>query len=147
MPEMTHDELKEHAKALDASNLQNQTALDAALQKHKDDAAAFNEALKAKDVKHAADVAELQTQLAKLASDAEAALKATDADHKKIVATLNALHETAMANQASQLAAQHAEAVAKLKQDFLLPALKDLQARRAADLAAQHKSEMDALLK
>jgi hypothetical protein len=62
---------------------------------------------------------------------------------------LKAEHESALAAalaaQAQQLNAEHAAAIAELKEKTLLPAIRDLQARQAADLAAQHAAQLASL--
>lgn len=53
--------------------------------------------------------------------------------------------EGVKAETTADLSQKHAVAIAQLKAQFLEPALRDLHARQAADLAAQHKATLDAL--
>lgn len=61
--------------------------------------------------------------------------------------TLKKTCEDQAEREREALAEQHAVAIAELKEKTLLPALKDLQARQAADLAAKHDAELQALVK
>lgn len=84
-----------------------QTNLDAALQKHKDDAESH------------------QRQLT-------ATLSEQEERHQRAI---------------EQLRSDHRTTVAQLKTAVLGPALRDLQARQAADLAAKHAADLEALAK
>lgn len=111
-----HETLKAQAKGLDAANLKNQTALDAALQKHKDDAEAHSQKMEV-----------MRNEFTRL--------------HDDVVAGLNKQREEALA----ALKQQHAAHVEQLKRDHLMPALIDLQKRQAADLVKAHQEQLDAL--
>jgi hypothetical protein len=122
-----------------------QVQLDAALQKHQDDAAAHAKAIADLTAKHA-------TALAMMQADAKAAKETYQADFTKLVQK-NAAESTAsderyaagLVAQANSLAIKHAAEIATLKASVLVPALKDMQARQAADLAAKHAAELQSL--
>lgn len=80
----------------------------------------------------------------KARADEIAALNAAHAEALKAQAEkLTAEHaknlKAALDTQAADLAQKHAAHVAKLKQDHLLPAVRDLHARKMADLQKAHE--------
>ena len=109
--------LENELKGVNASFRPVQVNLDAALQKHKDDAKA-----------HEDHLASLTTA------------------HAKEIESLNAGHKTNMESQAGRLADEKAKEIAALKETVLIPALRELYARQQADTAAQHEAKMRALL-
>ena len=93
-----------------------QVELDAALQKHADDAEKHRQAIDVTNAEHKAAM--------------EKALTEAHADSAKAIA---------------ELRAKFAEEIAALKASVLVPALRDMHARQAADLAAKHQAELDRL--
>ena len=65
--------------------------------------------------------------------------------HENIVSSLKASHAAALVDQEDQLRAEHAKALANLKEKTLVPALADYHARQRADLEAVYKKQADEL--
>ena len=114
------DKLCNERDSAAAANLKNQQGWDAEIQRRKDDAAKHEAAIAKIVQQHSAEQQSLKDQCAE-------AIQAAKSD---------------AAAQLSAMAKQHAEEIAKLKASVLVPALKDLQARRQADLDAQHAAEL-----
>ncbi len=115
-----------------------QVALDAALQKHQDDAAAHAAAVEQLKADHVAAVTALDTRHK---ADRQAVIAELERRHAQQTAETTRLHEEATA----KLKTEHEGRVAKLKADVLGPALADLHQRKVADLAAKHAAELEAL--
>lgn len=113
---MTIEELTQRCEDLEAANLKNQQGWDTEIQGRKDDAAAHEKA-----------IADLRTELA--------------AVHAKEIESLKSQHQ----EELQAASKKHAEEIAALRASVLVPALKDMQARQAADLAAKHEAELAAL--
>lgn len=140
-----YEKLKAHAAGLDAANLQNQTALDAALQKHKDDSAAHAAELNAHDAKCAELIQEVSRLRAQEREAATALIEKLNAEHLNVIAEMRKnfaeQHDKAMKEQWQVSRGE----IAELKAKILIPAQRDLHARQQADLAAKHQAEIDAL--
>lgn len=67
------------------------------------------------------------------------------AAHARYVEELQAEHDRILADQAATLKSRHEEAVAELKASVLVPALADLHARQAKDLADRQRAELERL--
>ena len=101
-----------------------QVELDESLQRHAD-----------KDKLHAKAIAELQTAHA-------AEVNAIKQSHAADMDSLRESHAAALSQQEKDLLTKHAAEIAELKANTMLPALHDLHARQAADLAAQHAAQL-----
>ena len=80
--------------------------------------------------------------------------EALKAQAEKLAADHAATFRSALEAQAADLAQKHAAHVAKLKQDHLIPAVRDLHARKMADLQKAHEqakaaeqAQLDELMK
>jgi len=83
----------------------------------------------------------------KARADEIAALNAAHAEALKAQAEKCAADtKQALEAQAAQLAAKHAAHVAELKEKHLLPAMRDLHARKLADAKAQADAELTKLM-
>lgn len=101
-----------------------QIKLDEALQKNADDAAA-----------HALEVDGLKA--------AHKADRESLADtYEKVIQQLREQHQAELDELRASLTESHAADIAKLKAEVLLPAIRDLHARQAADLAAQQAAQL-----
>ncbi len=119
-----------------------QPQLDAALQKHKDDAAAHETMLKELKDSHATRVNVLVAEHSAAMKEAMTAFEQFKAEAAQTLALLKDQHERALVDLTAELTQRHAAEIAKLKADVLGPAMRDLHARQAADLAAQHAAEL-----
>jgi hypothetical protein len=92
--------------------------------------------------RHAQAMTTVQTLQVKL----DAALQKHQDDAAAHAAALQNAVQTALANQATVLATDHAEAIQELKQTYLIPAQKDLHARKVADLKKEHDATIAQIL-
>ncbi len=116
-----------------------QVELDKQLQLHKDKDAEHGEAMSKLKADHTA-------QLAEAAKQYEGNVALLMSKHAEEVKRVQEGAAALLAEAKKQLEEHHASHVAKLKNDVLVPAMRDLQARQAADLAARQQAELAALM-
>jgi len=90
-------------------------------------------------------VAHLQAELDKALQKHHDDAAAHNAEIEKLEAAHAATLDAALAEQATKITSAHHQEIAKLKKQFLAPAMEDLHRRQMADLAAKHQVEIEAL--